>query len=98
LSGFARSLILQGEESPKMPKLKIQKVPVSKRAVIQRINRHIAADGLVLKSMRGRGKSSYFVLNTETSMVEFVEPEAYARRLHLLGDWEEVDETRVVDR
>ena len=75
-----------------MPKLKMQKVPVSKRAVIQRINRHIAADGLVLKSMRGRGKHGHFVLNTKTSKVEFVEPEAYARKLRLLGDWEEVVE------
>jgi hypothetical protein len=73
-----------------MPKLKMQKVPVSRRAVIQRINRHLAADGRVLKSTRGRGPGRYFVLNTKTSEVEFVEPEVYARKLGLLGDWEEV--------
>ena len=75
-----------------MPKIKLQKVPVSKRALIQRINRHLAADGLMLKSMRGRGPRGHFVLNPKTSKVEFVEPEAYARKLHLLGDWEEVVE------
>lgn len=73
-----------------MPKVKLQKVPVTKRAVIQRINRAIAANGLVLKSMRGRGARGHFVLNTQTSKVEFVEPEAYARENRLLGDWEEV--------
>jgi hypothetical protein len=73
-----------------MPKVKLQKVPVSKRALIQRVNRKIAADGLILKAMRGRGPHQHFVLNTHTNSVQYVEPEAYARRLHVLGDWEEV--------
>jgi hypothetical protein len=73
-----------------MPTVKIQKVPVSKRAVLGRINRRIAADGLVLKSMRGRGAHAHFLLDTKTNKVEFVEPEAYARSSGLLGAWEEV--------
>jgi hypothetical protein len=31
-------------------------------------------------------KHGHFVLNTKTSEVEFVEPEAYARKIGLLGD------------
>lgn len=74
-----------------MPTVKLQKVPVSKRAVLGRINRRLAADGVVLKSMRGRGAHGHFLLDTKNpSKVEFVEPEAYARRTGLLGDWEEV--------
>jgi hypothetical protein len=75
-----------------MPKIKLQKVPVTRRALIQRLNRHLAADGLVLKSMRGRAPRGHFVLNPKTSKIEFVDPEAYARKCRVLGDWEEVVE------
>ena len=40
--------------------------------------------------MRGRGAHRYFVLDTATSAIEFVEPETYRRKLGLLGDWEEI--------
>jgi hypothetical protein len=68
---------------------KVTKVPVSRRAVIQRIDRKLAEGGkLVLK--RGRGNQQYFVLNTKTNRVEFIDLEAYGRRLRLLREWEEV--------
>jgi hypothetical protein len=70
---------------------KVTKVPVSRRAVIQRIDRKLAEGGkLVLKGMRGRGNQQYFVLNTKTNRVEFIDLEAYGRRLRLLREWEEV--------
>ena len=74
-----------------MPKVKLTKVPVSRRAVIQRINRAIAAEGLVFKATRGAGAQRHFALeHSGTNEVEFVETEAYARRRHIIGEWEEV--------
>ena len=72
-----------------MAKLRMQKVPVTRRALIQRLNRKLAGD-LVLKSTRGRGPQRWFLLNLKTNAVEFIEPEAYARKIGSLGAWEEV--------
>ena len=42
------------------------------------------------RSTRGRGQRTHFVLDAKTDRIEVVEPEDYARKLGLLGDWEEV--------
>ncbi len=77
---------------------KQQRVPVSVRAVIQRINRRLKKDGQKLVCHRGwlahcqqRGK--YYVVSTTTGrMIEgLVDLEKLARREHALELWEELE-------
>ena len=69
-------------------------VPVSMWAVIQRINRKL--DGQVLKTTRGgRAKlelGDHYVLDLRKTFIVLknVDPEAYAREIGVLADWEEV--------
>jgi hypothetical protein len=73
-----------------------QKVPVSMRAIIQRINRKLAVDDEVLKTTRGeRAKfdlGSHFILDWRRNFIvaKYVDPEAYAREIGVLAEWEEV--------
>jgi hypothetical protein len=75
---------------------KSQGVPVSVRALYQRLNRKLAGKGLVLKASRGgRARTevgSFYVIDTErnTVVVHHVNLEAYGRELGVLAQWERV--------
>jgi hypothetical protein len=70
-------------------------VPISTRALLQRINRRLAADGEVLKAARTAKVASsvghYFVVRGNRIARERINPEALARELGLLADWERVE-------
>ena len=74
------------------------KVPVTVRAVVQRINRKLAQEGSgeVLKTTRGsvmrQEAGDYYLLDVNRNWVTVkdVDPEAYARKLGVLRAWEEV--------
>ncbi len=81
-------------------KKKVQKVPVSERALVQRINRKLCQmqPRSVLKKTKGaRAKSdlgNYYILNTDSNGVDshHVDPETLGRELEVLSDSEEPDE------
>ncbi len=57
-----------------MTAAKKQTVPVSERALLQRLNRKLKADGLVVKKPRGRlaspaGLGDYYVLDLERNAI-----------------------------
>lgn len=75
------------------------KVPVTTRAVVQRINRKLAGEGRLgrkLKATRGgRWRSTvgdFYVLDIDRNLVveQHVNPEALARKLGVLEPWEQV--------
>jgi len=78
---------------------KVRKVPVSERAVIQRINRKFrsedGAPARELKKTRGtRAKldlGDFYILNTKHNSIDedHVDPEALGRELEVLSDSEE---------
>ena len=76
-----------------------KKVPVTMRALIQRINRKLAIErGYVLKITRGnrwRGElGDYYAVDPKRNGIvrEFIEPEDLGRELGVLRDWEQVKE------
>ena len=78
---------------------KVKKVPVTMRALIQRINRKLATErGYVLKTTRGgrwRGElGDYYAVDPKRNCVvrEYIEPEDLGRELGVLRDWERVKE------
>jgi len=82
-----------------MSKRKEAKVPVSMRAVIQRINRKLKADDEVLKTARGEGRllqdvGRYYVVNIRINGLvgRDVDPTEMARKLGVLKDYERVIE------
>lgn len=78
-----------------MPKA-ADRVPVSERAVVQRINRKLAARGKKLKKCRGaywREKlGEYYILHVAHDCIDdsHVSLEALGRELKVLGAWEKV--------
>ena len=83
-----------------MSKGKGQKVPVTMRALVQRINRKLAPNGTVLKATRGTGQSEnlgdYYVVHVHKNEVEshHVDAEVLGRRLKVLKPWEELVEDK----
>ena len=79
---------------------KQQKVPVTNRAVIQRINRRLKADDEVLKKARGAAAQGslgdYYIVNVRYNAIGAggtnVDPEKYARELGVLADYEVVED------
>lgn len=76
---------------------KRQKVPVSVRAVIQRINRKLKPDLEQLKVTRGGellrlDLGDYYILNFNHNWIahKHVDPEKLGRELGVLQEWEEV--------
>jgi hypothetical protein len=72
-------------------------VPVTMRALIQRINRRLKADGEMLKTARGRAAFSvgqYYICNPQRNWIvkERVDPEALGRELGVLAAWERVED------
>jgi hypothetical protein len=75
------------------------KVPVTMRALLQRINRTLADKDEVLKKTRGDGRAfqtlgDYYVLDGRRNVVRrtHVDPEALGRELECLQPWEQVVE------
>jgi hypothetical protein len=75
-----------------------QKVPVSMRALVQRINRALAKSDRILKIARGaRARfdlGEFFVIDLENRFVvaKFVDPVKWARELGVLQSWEKLEE------
>jgi hypothetical protein len=73
-----------------------KKVPITERALIQRINRKLANDDEALKKTRGihatQGLGAYYKLNTNRNIVidHHVDPVELAKELNVLWDWEQV--------
>jgi hypothetical protein len=82
-----------------MPK-KVQKVPVSMRALIQRINRKLAKDYQRVGRKRGgtwyqsNETQEYFLLDVYQNRVldTDLDPEWFGRKIGVLQPWEEVIE------
>jgi len=79
--------------------VKVAKVPVSTRALVQRINRALAADGERLKKTRDRGAwgqtawldlGDYYVIDLDRNVVvaHHVNLEGEGRKLGVLAEWE----------
>jgi hypothetical protein len=77
---------------------KRQTVPVTARALVQRINRKLAAAGQRLKATRGarwRGDlGDYYTIDTNRNCVvaKGVDPAALGREIGVLRPWESVAE------
>jgi len=71
-----------------------QKVPVSVKALVQRINRRLKDDEQILKKSRGaRARldlGEWYVLNWNRNLIvdKRVDPEELARELGVLHEWE----------
>ena len=71
-----------------------QRIPVTMRAVIQRINRALQSEDRMLRAVRGaRAKiefGDYYILDTRRnfSLDTHVDPEALGRELGVLKDYE----------
>jgi hypothetical protein len=69
-------------------------VPVTRRALIQRLNRRLSEDHQVLKKSReGFVRSNlgeYYILNLDLNQVDamHVDPEILAKKLKVLAPWE----------
>jgi hypothetical protein len=71
----------------------VAKIPVSNRALRQRVNRALKKDGKVLKGRPGRGpRGQYYVVSLTRNVVvkRDVDPEALGRELGVLAPYEEV--------
>jgi hypothetical protein len=86
----------EGENMTATKTPKRQMVPVSTRALIQRINRKLAHDGAKLFAVRGKRAliqyGEYFVIDWENgaggAWPTHVDPEEYGRELGVLKTWE----------
>jgi hypothetical protein len=71
-----------------------RKVPVSERALYQRINRKLAPRGRLLKATRRPGTElgKYYIIDTERNLLllKRVDLDYWGRRLGVLAAWEEV--------
>jgi hypothetical protein len=82
-----------------MMKAKPKKVPVSARALLQRVNRKLDADGEIVKRTRDGSRArvdmgEYFVVDTAVggARATNIDLESYARELGVMADWEALDE------
>lgn len=73
---------------------KLRTVPVSSRALVQRVNRKIRNDGRTLKIARSPDAISsvgkYFVIGDKGVTDQGIDLEAFARKLGVLAEWENV--------
>ena len=77
----------------------LAKVPISRRALIGRINRRLRGDDLCLKTTRGEGRArrelgEYYVINVRYGGIVWanVDLESEGREHGALRDWEELRE------
>lgn len=74
----------------------VRTVPVTVRALIQRINRKLAKDEEKLMKLRGeRGRDDlgdYYVVNLDRNHVvnSHIDPEQFGRKIGVLEEWETV--------
>jgi len=77
---------------------KKERVAVSMRALVQRINRHLKENDEIMKSPRGRRMrwdvGDFYVIDAKRNFVvsKDVDPEALGRELGVLKPWEKVEE------
>ena len=67
------------------------KVPITARALIQRVNRHIAHDGQLLKANRGNlhdGFGSFYLVNQTGVLEKHVDLERFAIKIGVIKTWE----------
>jgi hypothetical protein len=75
---------------------RIQKIPISMRALIARINRKLRPDNEALRAARGarakRDFGCYYVVNLNRNLVvaHHVNPEDLGRKLAAMREWEQV--------
>lgn len=70
-----------------------QRVPITEKALYQRINRKLRADGEVLKRARGRVETTlgdYYVVDVERNFVtqHHVDLAELGRELGVMAEWE----------
>jgi hypothetical protein len=92
---------LQGVPAMAKSKAKV-KVPVSERAVLQRVNRKLAPQYEALRKWRSAGYQSgenwepgdiYHVDYSRNAMLEVkIDLESFARKLGVIADWETITE------
>lgn len=81
-----------------IPKAQQQKVPVTERALVQRINRAVHDDDLMLRKPRSERVritlGTYYLVDWRRNFVtdKDVDLEAYGRELGVLNDWETLAE------
>jgi hypothetical protein len=70
-------------------------VPVSMRALVQRVNRRLKVVGEVLKAARSERVASsvgqFFIVRRNKIAIQHVDPEAFGRELGVLSAWEHVE-------
>ena len=77
--------------------MKTTKVPVTRRALIQRINRALAKEGEALKTTRGdKWRSSlgdYYVVNLNRNFIisTHIDPEVFGREIKALAPYESME-------
>jgi len=86
----------------KPQKAKVQKVPVSERALVQRVNRKLKADDKKLHTARdyrdgarryeNTNMGRYYIINLNSNSVAelHADLEWWGRKLGVLRDWEEL--------
>jgi hypothetical protein len=73
-----------------------RKVPVTERAIVQRLNRRLAHDYESIKTPRGernlQSLGRFYLLNTYQNwiMKTHIDPESFARDLGVMAPWEVV--------
>ena len=76
-----------------LAKVKRTTAPVTLKALLARINRHL--DGEVLKRARSSNVAAsvgrFFVVRGDAITAQRVDPEALARKLNVLSDWEHLE-------
>lgn len=80
---------------------KRQKVPISSRALVQRINRKLKADHQQVRATRGTGRmwttlGDFYVVDIGQHFIasHHVDIEELARDLEVMAAWEELEGTR----
>jgi hypothetical protein len=75
---------------------RIQKIPISMRALIARINRKLRPDDEVLRAARGaRAKQEFggfYIINRNRELIvaHHVDPEDMGRKLNAMREWEQL--------
>ena len=70
-------------------------LPVTMKALMARINRKLEEDGAILKAARGDRIAAsfgrFFIVSGDKVVTQRVAPEALARKLGVLADWERLE-------
>ena len=74
---------------------KLTTVPVTMRALVQRVNRKLKDEGEVLKAARSERVAStvgeFFTVRRNKIATQHVDPEALGRELGVLSGWEHLE-------